>query len=125
MKLVGTPAIFIAMMRLTPMWRKLEAVAHTLQGRYAPARRYAERLLAHVKPLAEQSAELEAFMPTLEQVLVAFQKWDEILALPEPAEKFRLSRGVWHYARAMALANCLSIASDGGWGQAGPHAGPR
>jgi tetratricopeptide (TPR) repeat protein len=81
------------------------AVAHTLQGRYAPARRYAERLLAHVKPMAEQVPELEAFLPTLEQVLVSFQKWDEILALPEPPDKFRLHRGVWHFSRALAFAN--------------------
>ena len=30
MKLVGVPAIFIAMMRLMPPWSKLKAVAHTL-----------------------------------------------------------------------------------------------
>lgn len=81
------------------------AVAHTLQGRYAAARRYADRLVAHVKPMAAQVAELEAFLPTLEQVLVAFDKWDEILALPQPEEKFRLHRGIWHYARGLAFAS--------------------
>lgn len=80
------------------------AVAHLLQGRYAAARRYAERLLDHVKPVAEKSAEFESFLPTLEQVLVAFGKWDDILALPEPEEKFKLHRGIWHYARGMAFA---------------------
>lgn len=30
MKLVGTPAVFRGVMRLTPVWRKLKAVAHTL-----------------------------------------------------------------------------------------------
>jgi tetratricopeptide (TPR) repeat protein len=80
------------------------AVAHTMQGRYAPARRYAERLLAHVKPMAAQTAELEAFLPTLEQVLVAFHKWDDVLALPQPEEKFHLHNGVWRYARGMAFA---------------------
>jgi tetratricopeptide (TPR) repeat protein len=80
------------------------AVAHTLQGRYASGRRYAERLLTHVKPIAEKAPELEGFLPTLEQVLVAFAKWNEILALPEPAENFKLHRGIWHYARGMAFA---------------------
>jgi tetratricopeptide (TPR) repeat protein len=80
------------------------AVAHLLQGRYAPARRYAERLLAHVKPVAEQAEGFESFLPTLEQVLVGFCKWEEILALPQPAEKFKLHRGIWHYARGMAFA---------------------
>jgi pimeloyl-ACP methyl ester carboxylesterase len=30
MKLVGVPAVFIALMRLLPMWSKLTAIAHTL-----------------------------------------------------------------------------------------------
>jgi pimeloyl-ACP methyl ester carboxylesterase len=30
MKTVGVPSIFIALMRLTPVWKKLKAVAHTL-----------------------------------------------------------------------------------------------
>ena len=81
------------------------AVAHLLQGRYAPAKRYAERLLTHVKPVAETTEGFESFLPTLEQVLVGFGKWDEILALPQPAEKFKLHRGVWHFARGMAFAS--------------------
>jgi len=80
------------------------AVAHLLQGRYAAARRYSERLFTHVKPVADNVAELESFLPTREQVLVGFGKWDEILALPQPEEKFKLHRGVWHYARGMAFA---------------------
>jgi hypothetical protein len=80
------------------------AVAHLIQGRYAAARRYAERLLAHVQPVAEQTEGFESFLPTLEQVLVGFGKWDEILALHEPQPKFKLHRGIWHYARGMAFA---------------------
>jgi len=81
------------------------AVAHLLQGRYAAARRYAERLLVHVKPVADQAADFESFLPTLEQVLVGFGKWDEILALPQPEQKFKLHRGIWHFARGMAFAS--------------------
>ena len=81
------------------------AVAHLLQGRYAPAKRYAERLFAHVKPVADQADGFESFLPTLEQILVGFGKWEEILALPQPAEKFKLHRGVWHYARGIAFAS--------------------
>ena len=80
------------------------AVAHLLQGRYAAARRYADRLLDHVMPYANQSAEFESFLPTLEQVLVGFARWDEILALPQPEEMFKRHRGIWHYARGMAFA---------------------
>lgn len=81
------------------------AVAHLMQGRYAAARRYAERLFNHVRPVADQSAEFQTFLPTLEQVMVAFEKWEEILALPQPDEKFKLHQGVWHYARGLAYAS--------------------
>ena len=80
------------------------AVAHLLQGKYAAATRYARRLAEHVRPMAAQSLELETFLPTLEQVLVGFGRWDEILALPEPDQKFKLHRAIRHYARGMAFA---------------------
>ena len=35
MKLVGTPAIFVALMRFLPVWPKLKAVAHTLPYDFA------------------------------------------------------------------------------------------
>jgi tetratricopeptide (TPR) repeat protein len=80
------------------------AVAHLLQGRYAAAQRWAERLRDHVKPVADQSPEFESFLPTLEQVLVGFGRWEEILALPQPAGKFKVHRSIWHFARGMAFA---------------------
>lgn len=36
--------------------------------------------------------------------LVRFGRWEEVLARPEPAEDLVYPRGVWHYARGMALA---------------------
>lgn len=86
------------------------AVAHALQGKYGAARRYAERLARHVKPYAEQTPDFEPFLPTLEQVLVASEKWEDILALPEPAQNFKLHRGIWHFARGMAFAATSKIA---------------
>ena len=80
------------------------AVAHLLQGKYGAARRYAERLIDHVAPIAEQTKDVEPFLPTLEQVLVAFGKWEDILKLPEPKPEFKLHRGIWHFARGMAFA---------------------
>jgi tetratricopeptide (TPR) repeat protein len=35
--------------------------------------------------------------------LTRFARWDEILAQPAPAWELRYPRGVWHYARGMAL----------------------
>jgi tetratricopeptide (TPR) repeat protein len=81
------------------------AVAHLLQGRYAASRRYADRLYTHVKPVADEVPDFEPFLPTLEQVLVGFGKWEEILALPKPADKFKKHQGIWHFARGMAFAS--------------------
>jgi tetratricopeptide (TPR) repeat protein len=80
------------------------AISHTLQGRYAPARRYAERLNLHVKPIVAQIPDTEAFLPTLEQVLVAFRRWNEILMLPKPEATLKLHTPIWHFARGSALA---------------------
>lgn len=80
------------------------AISHTLQGRYAPARRYAERLNQHVKPIVAQIPDTEGFLPTLELVLIAFRRWDDILALPKPEATLRLHTLIWHFARGSALA---------------------
>ena len=50
-------------------------------------------------------AAFETFMAQPLYVMVRFGKWDAVLAEPEPAETNRFVRGVWHYARGMALAN--------------------
>src|SRR5713101_5017863 len=57
LKSVGVPAVFVALMRLTPMWRKLKAIAHTLpydgaivgdnqRGKPLPAGRWASVTVA-------------------------------------------------------------------------------
>jgi tetratricopeptide (TPR) repeat protein len=38
------------------------------------------------------------------QMRVRFARWDEILAVPAPAEDLPYLRGIWHYARGRALA---------------------
>ncbi len=81
------------------------AIAHLLQGRYGSSHKYAERLLLHVQPLVTQIPETEAFLPTMEQVLIAFRRWDEILALPKPPENLKLHSGIWHFSRGMAFAS--------------------
>ncbi len=46
---------------------------------------------------------LQHFWVTPLYALTRFGHWDEILAASEPAEDLIYPRGVWHYARAMAL----------------------
>lgn len=37
------------------------------------------------------------------QMLVRFQRWDELLAVPAPPVDLPHARGMWHYARGRAL----------------------
>ncbi len=52
----------------------------------------------------EQVDFLDAFMPMPLHVMVRFGMWEEILGEPEPADYLPMSRAVWHYARAVAMA---------------------
>lgn len=47
----------------------------------------------------------ETFLSQPLYVMVRFGMWDQILAEPEPVKGNRFMRGVWHYARGMALSN--------------------
>jgi tetratricopeptide (TPR) repeat protein len=51
----------------------------------------------------EEAPILQAFLLTEDYALVRFGKWDEILALPSVRFDSLYTRGVRHYARAMAL----------------------
>jgi tetratricopeptide (TPR) repeat protein len=46
---------------------------------------------------------LQHFWVTPLYAYTRFGRWDETLAAPEPAEDLIYPRGVWHYARAMAM----------------------
>jgi tetratricopeptide (TPR) repeat protein len=52
----------------------------------------------------EQLPFVQGFMVVPYYALVRFGKWDEILAEPRPAYDTLFTRGMWHYARASALA---------------------
>ena len=44
-------------------------------------------------------------MATPMLVLIAFEKWDDILKLPAPDPSFPMSTSIWHFARGLAFAN--------------------
>jgi tetratricopeptide (TPR) repeat protein len=48
---------------------------------------------------------LEGFLPTQLLILIAFERWNEILKLPAPDTSLLIATAVWHFARGMALAN--------------------
>jgi tetratricopeptide (TPR) repeat protein len=80
------------------------AMCSAMVGDYTESRKSAEMLAAHVGPAVKEMPPLEGFMTIPMAVDVRFHKWDEILALKEPAPEMKAVVGFWHFSRGMALA---------------------
>lgn len=80
------------------------AACSSMNGNYAEARKAAEMLVTHVGPMVKDIRPLEGFMTVPMAVEVRFQKWDQILAMPQPAAAMQTTTVFWHFARGMALA---------------------
>ena len=78
----------------------------SMEGRGAAAleaaRALAKEVAADGKPFGRAGNEYFAALPLF--ALVRFARWDEILAAPAPKGASAYPRGVWHYARGIALA---------------------
>lgn len=81
------------------------AIENAMMGRYSDAMKAAQRVQAHVAPHAAHMPMLDSFNPLPTLVLVRFQRWDEILRLPQPDARLPISRGIYHYARGLAFAH--------------------
>ncbi|MFN2596008.1 MAG: tetratricopeptide repeat protein [Pyrinomonadaceae bacterium] len=82
-----------------------EAIAYAMDGNLARALDAAHKLEANVAPALKEMPMLEGFMPTAPLVLVRFHRWGDVLKLPQPADSMPVTRAVYHFARAMALAS--------------------
>ena len=80
------------------------AACSSMNGNYAEAHKAAEMLAAHVGPMVKDIPPLEGFMTVPLAVEVRFQKWDQILTMPQPASSMQTATVFWHFARGMALA---------------------
>jgi len=80
------------------------AACASMNGNYAEAHKAAEMLAAHVGPFVKDVPPLEGFMTVPIAVEVRFQKWDQILAMPQPPATMQTMTVFWHFARGMALA---------------------
>jgi tetratricopeptide (TPR) repeat protein len=80
------------------------AACSSMNGNYAEAHKAAEMLAAHVGPLVKDIPPLEGFMTVPMAVEVRFQKWDQLLAMPQPPAAMQTTTVFWHFARGMALA---------------------
>ena len=85
------------------------ACAASMTGDYAEARKVADTLSAHVKPMVQAMPPLEAFMTIPLAVDVRFQKWNNILSMPKPSADHRVVTTYWHFAYGMALAGTGKI----------------
>ena len=82
-----------------------ESYAASMAGQFARAKRTASKLASNVTPFIADMPMLEAFVPQQYFVLLRFARWDDILALPSPADALKLTTIIWHYARAAAYAS--------------------
>jgi tetratricopeptide (TPR) repeat protein len=76
-----------------------------MKGSFAEAKDAAQRVVANVGAHVKDFPMLEGFMPTPMLVLLAFERWDDVLKLPTPDSSLSITNAVWHFARGMALAN--------------------
>jgi hypothetical protein len=86
------------------------AVANSMQGRFTDAQRAAAQLDAHLKQYLNAPG-MEAMTPMIDSffamptiVRVRFQKWDEVLAAPEPDKRLATTGAMWRFGRGLAYA---------------------
>ena len=73
-------------------------------GQFADALKVAEDLVANYAEHFLEMPSLELFMTTPVFVLVQFQKWDDLMRLPEPKKEMTMTNALLHFGRSMAYA---------------------
>jgi tetratricopeptide (TPR) repeat protein len=80
------------------------AYARAQQGRYEDAMKGALEMIRIIGDADRDMQMAEGFLLYPLMVDLRFQKWDAILATPEPAKRRKVLHAFWRYARAMAWA---------------------
>ena len=80
------------------------AYAHCMNGNFAGAKAAADELVARVQPQVKEMPMLEGFLPTRLVVLMAFERWNDLVQLAVPDASLPVTTAEWHFARAVALA---------------------
>jgi hypothetical protein len=80
------------------------AISNAFAGNSLAALAAANKLYAYEAPRIKEVPQVDGFLFTPALLLVEFGRWDEILALPEPAFEAPISGTLWHFARTLALA---------------------
>jgi tetratricopeptide (TPR) repeat protein len=79
------------------------AVSYGLAGNATKSIANARKLAQLVEPQIKDMPWLDGYHATPAQVLVLFERWDDVLALPEPPFEAPFSNALWHFARALAF----------------------
>ena len=80
------------------------AIANAFAGNSRDAIAAAKKLYDVEAPRVKEAPYVDGFLFTPALVLVEFERWDEILALPEPAFEAPMTDAMWRLARTLALA---------------------
>jgi tetratricopeptide (TPR) repeat protein len=88
-----------------------QSAAAAMAGRYAEAKKAADRLYADVLPVVSMDPMLEGFLVQPLVVAVRFRKWDDIRKTPDPGAALTTVRAFWLYARAVAAAESGDLAA--------------
>jgi tetratricopeptide (TPR) repeat protein len=80
------------------------AIAASMQGRCADAQRSADRLAENLRPAAKEMPMVESFIAVQIAIGVRCGKWDELIAMSEPAAQTPVLKVIWLYGRGMGLA---------------------
>ena len=88
-----------------------ESYAAAMAGQYARASRLATKLTANLMPSIAEMPMLEGLLTQQFFVPLRFAKWDEVLAIPEPASSMPLNAVIRHFARAVAYAGKKDLAN--------------
>jgi tetratricopeptide (TPR) repeat protein len=75
-----------------------------MQGRFGDAKKIADKLEAHTAPMVKHMPMMEGFSITPIYVLVRFNRWDDILQLPQASSDLPLTGLSLTFARGMAYA---------------------
>jgi tetratricopeptide (TPR) repeat protein len=81
------------------------AVCYALAGNFARSIAAANKLAEVVRPRLKDVPFLDLFYATPAQVLVLFERWEAILAMPEPPFEAPMSGALWRFARALAFGS--------------------
>ena len=80
------------------------ASAASMTGRYAEAKAAANAMARRLMPHAKTMPMLDTFIMTPLWVDARFNKWDAILARPEPLKELPGTHAIWRYTRTLAFA---------------------